>query len=47
MDVYKILGELRKEREQIEESILAVERLARVVTAQGRETSGRLVRLLE
>ena len=35
MDVYRMLKELRKEREQIEESILAEERLARVVTAQG------------
>ncbi len=34
MDVYRILGELRKEREHIEESFLALERLARVVTAQ-------------
>jgi len=29
MDVAKILGELRQEREQIEEAILSLERLAR------------------
>lgn len=29
MDVMKILGELRQEREQIEEAILSLERLAR------------------
>jgi hypothetical protein len=29
MDVNKILGELREEREQIEEAILSLERLAR------------------
>ena len=28
MDVYKILGELRRERNQIEETILILERLA-------------------
>ncbi len=29
MDVTKILGELRQEREQIEEAIISLERLAR------------------
>ncbi len=29
MDVAKILGELRQEREQIEEAIISLERLAR------------------
>jgi hypothetical protein len=29
MDVSKILGELRQEREQLEEAILSLERLAR------------------
>ncbi len=29
MDVHKILGELREERQQIEEAILSLERLAR------------------
>ena len=29
MDVHKILGELRDERQQIEEAILSLERLAR------------------
>ena len=33
MDVHKILGELRQEREQIEEAILTLERLA---TGRGR-----------
>ncbi len=33
MDVHKILGDLRREREQIEEAILTLERLA---TGRGR-----------